>query len=184
MQGSGLARDGSPSEPISVAHAEAIESLVVAARITVRHMLEVDRNAVVGIEAIADFGRDMEQCAAAERLAIESVGFKVTVVHGDAKAEAEVEARRRIDLPASVHIALAGITFGVNATANRRAYRTAQERQRWRQNQFAIDIDAALQPEAAPQIRHVVRQDTELGLIDVRRLRAGTIRADDEYSGN
>ena len=87
MQGSGLARDGSPSEPIPVAHAEAIEGLVVAARIAVRHMLEVDRNAVVSIEAIADFGRDVEQCAAAECLAIERVGFKVTVMHGDAKAE-------------------------------------------------------------------------------------------------
>jgi hypothetical protein len=80
----------------------------------------------------------------------------VAVVDGGPESDTEIEAVRQLDLPAGVDVGLAGVAVGVDRAADRRTDRAAEDRQCRRQQQLAIDVDAALEPEPAPEVGHVV----------------------------
>lgn len=93
----------------------------------IRHVLEVGRQTVVVVEPVADFRRDMEQHARAQRLAIPVFELELSVVHGGAETEAEENSRWRFVLPARIDIDVARRADGRDGRAERRPDGTAQE---------------------------------------------------------
>lgn len=50
-------------EPVSVSHADTVHAFVVFLGVGVRHVLEIDRDVVVGVEVVAHFHRNMKEHA-------------------------------------------------------------------------------------------------------------------------
>lgn len=99
------------SKAIAVADADAVDAFDGVDSAGVRHVLEVGRQAVVLVEAVADLDGAMEQHARAERL-VPILQFELAVVDGAADAKADEQAVVEFVLPVGVETDVAGLALG------------------------------------------------------------------------
>src|SRR6185295_19888707 len=98
----------------------------------------------------------------------------LAVVDGRTEAEAEEKSRRTVALPAGIDVAVAGIAARIDRAADHRTDGAPRQRPGRCKLRFDVDIDGvALDLEAAPQIRHVVRQSSELQ--SIKNVTSGSI---------
>src|SRR4026209_1283626 len=141
-------------ESPAVAEADGVEALVGAGEVGVGRVLEIDRPAVAVVEPEAKLQGNVEQHARAQRLAVGLAAVEIAVVDGGAKAERDEQAGPPLILPAAIEIAAAGGGLGVDGGSERGPENAAQERQAAAEQHLGVDIEAALQIEPGPQVRH------------------------------
>src|SRR5258708_17150076 len=129
-------------------------------------MLEIERDASVPGEFDAGFERNVEEGAAAERLAVGSVGLEVPIMDGAADADAEEGPGRTGDLIDDAGVAVARGAARRDAGAEIGADRAPQNLERRRENDFAVERRAVLEIGAAPQAGHVVGKNAPRHLMD------------------
>src|SRR6478672_11521324 len=124
----GMAYCGPPaSEAVAVADADVVEGFVVAGRVAVGGVIEIDRQPLVIVPAVDELEGNVEQDTRAERLAVGIGGIEVAVVDGSAQAQTEEYAVAQVELPAGVEVGLAGVAASVYGAADGGAQCAAQE---------------------------------------------------------
>jgi hypothetical protein len=85
-------------------------------------VLEVQRQAIVLVEAVADLCGEVEKHSSAQRLPIPVLKLQLAVVDRGTNAEAEKEPSVRFELSTRVDVGVARRSDGVDRSSNRRPY--------------------------------------------------------------
>src|SRR5262245_15854780 len=101
-------------EPAAVADADGVETLIGDGQIAVRHVLEIDRDAVAVVESEAELQGDVEQHARAQSLVVGLAAVELAIVDGGTEALIEEKTVAPLVLPAGVKVGAAGEALRVD----------------------------------------------------------------------
>ena len=98
---------------IAVDQADRIQAFVLVGKLGVRHVIEADRQGMQLVEAIAQFGGEIEQDARSQFLAIQKRGLQLARMGGAAGGEGHERLAPQVPIPVAAEKQSVGFLGGV-----------------------------------------------------------------------